>query len=296
MVKTLGFIGLGTMGTSIAHNMQAGGFAMTVFNRNPARAGALVEKGARRAPSPRASAEGADLAVTMVSDDEAVEAVSFGPDGLLEGLRKGTIHMNMTTTSVAMTRRLTEAHAARGTRFVAAPVFGRPDRAANRTLWICAAGPKDAVEECRPILAAASTQALFVLGDDPVQAAVVKIAVNFQLAAAIITMSEAFALVGKAGVKPQDFLNVVDTVQYSTPTYKAYGQRICDEAFDPAGFKMWLGLKDVRLAMAAGDALSVPLPVASVMRDHFLSGMAKGMAELDWAAISRVIRGDAGMA
>jgi 3-hydroxyisobutyrate dehydrogenase-like beta-hydroxyacid dehydrogenase len=231
----------------------------------------------------------------MVADDEALEAVTWGRDGLLEGLGPGGIHVNMTTTSVAMTRRLDQAHAARGTRFVAAPVFGRPDRAAARTLWICAAGRPEAVEACRPVLAATS-QDQFILGPDPVQAAVVKIAVNFQLAASLVTMAEGFALAGKAGVQVQQLLEILNTVQFQTPTYKNYGQRMCDEAFDPAGFKLWLGLKDVRLVLAAGDALDVPLPVASVLRDHFLSGMAKGLGELDWSVVSRVVRADAGMA
>lgn len=294
MAKHLGFIGLGTMGTPIATNMQSAGFPLTVYNRNTGRTEPLVKLGARRAPSPEACAEGAEVVVTMVSDDDALEAVTFGPEGLLAGLRPGGVHVNMTTTSVGMTRRLSEAHAAAKTRFLAAPVFGRPDRAAERKLYICAAGPQDLVEACRPILEATS-QTVFVGGTDPVQAAVVKIAVNFQLAAAISTMGEVFALAGKAGVKPQQLLEILNTVQFQTPTYKNYGQRMCDEAFDPAGFKLWLGLKDVRLVLAAGDALGVPLPIASVLRDHFLSGVARGMGELDWAVVSRLIRADAGM-
>ncbi len=295
MVKNLGFIGLGSMGLPIATNVQAAGFPLAVYNRNLERAGPLVAKGARCAASPRACAEGCDAVVTMVADDDAVEAVTWGGDGLLEGLRPGAIHINMTTTSVAMTQRLADAHAARGTRFVAAPVFGRPERAADRTLWICAAGPADAVEACRPVLSATS-QGLFVLGESPVQAAVVKIAVNFQLAAAIVTMAEGFALAAKAGVQPQQLLDILDVVQFKGPAYKNYGQRMCDEAFDPAGFKLWLGLKDVRLVLEAGDALKVPLPTASVLRDHFLSGMAKGLGELDWSVVSRIVRADAGMA
>ena len=294
MLKNVGFIGVGTMGAPIAENMRAAGFALTVYNRTAGRADALLAKGARRAPSPRACAEGADAVVTMVSDDEALEAVVFGADGLLAGLSPGATHLNMTTTSVAMTRRLAEVHRARGTRFVAAPVYGRPERAVEKALYITAAGPSDAVEACRPALASTS-RGVFTVGTDPVQAAVVKIAVNFQLASAIVTMSEAFALVGKAGVKPQDFLDVLDTVQFSLPVYKLYGQRICDEAFDPAGFKLSLGLKDVRLTLAAGDALNVPLPMASVLRDHFLSGVARGLADLDWSVVSRVVRADAGL-
>jgi len=295
MLKNLGFIGLGTMGSPIAENMRAAGFTLTVYNRSAERADALVARGARRATSPRACADGAAAVVTMVSDDEALEAVAFGADGLVAGLQPGAIHVNMTTTSVAMTRRLAEVHRARGTRFVAAPVYGRPERAVEKALYITAAGPSEAVEACRPALASTS-RGVFTVGTDPVQAAVVKIAVNFQLASAIVTMSEAFALVGKAGVKPQDFLDVLDTVQFSLPVYKLYGQRICDEAFDPAGFRLALGLKDVRLVLAAGDALNVPLPTASVLRDRFLSGVARGLADLDWSVASRVVRADAGLA
>ncbi len=295
MVKVLGFIGLGNMGRPIAENLLGAGFTLTVYNRTRGRAEPLVAKGARTAASPRSAAEGAEALVTMVADDEAIEAVAFGAEGFLAGLRPGAIHVNMTTTSVAMTQRLAEAHAGRGTHFVAAPVYGRPERAAEKALYITAAGPPDAVEACRPVLASIS-RGIFVVGTDPVQAAVVKIAVNFQLASAIATMSEALALVGKAGVRPQDFLNVLDTVQFSLPVYKLYGQRICDEAFDPAGFKLSLGLKDVRLVLAAGDALRVPLPTAGVLRDHFLAGMARGLGDLDWSVVSRVIRADAGMA
>jgi len=295
MVKRLGFIGLGTMGFPIATNLHAAGFSLAVYNRTPDRAKTLVEQGAGKAASARACAEGADAAFTMVADDEALEAVTFGPEGILSGLPKGAIHVNMTTTSVAMTRRLRDAHAAQGTRFVAAPVFGRPDRAANRTLFLCAAGPADAVEACRPALAAVS-QRQFILGPDPVEAAVVKIAVNFQLASALVTMSEGFALAAKAGVKPQQLLEILDIVQFQTPTYKNYGQRICDEAFDPAGFKLSLGLKDARLVLGAGDALTVPLAAASILRDRFLGGVARGLGDLDWSVVSRLVRADAGLA
>jgi 3-hydroxyisobutyrate dehydrogenase-like beta-hydroxyacid dehydrogenase len=290
----VGFLGLGNMGAPIARNLLAAGHTLAVYNRTPGRARELVTQGAREVASPARAATGAEAIVTMLADDDAVIATVLD-GGVLQALGRGAVHVSMSTISPALTRRLADAHRAAGQAYVAAPVFGRPDAAAARRLWIVAAGPADALAAARPLLEATGQEVL-VVGDDPAAANVVKIAGNFLLAAAIEAIGEAFALVRKHGIAPARFLEIVNGKVVRSPIYESYGALIAAERYEPAGFKLKHGLKDVRLALQAGDEVAVPLPLASLMRDHYLSAVARGWAEIDWAALARVSAVNAGLA
>jgi len=205
----IGFIRLGNMGLPMARHLLQAGHKLTVYNRTRARADQLKQLNPVVADGPAAAARGAELLVTMVADDPALEDVMLGPQGALALLPRGAIHVSMSTISPGLSRRLAERHTAAGQTYVAAPVFGRPEAAEAKKLWIVAAGPPDALERCRPVLDAMG-QGVIVAGNDPVRANVIKVAGNFLFAAAIEAMGEAFALTRKYGVAPADLLDIVN--------------------------------------------------------------------------------------
>jgi 3-hydroxyisobutyrate dehydrogenase-like beta-hydroxyacid dehydrogenase len=284
----VGFIGLGIMGEPIAMNILKDGHALAPYNRTPEKAQSLKEAGATIVGSPDEIGD-VDVLVTCVSDGFAEEALFF-EQGLIDRLPKTCVHMSSTTIGVPTTRRLVEAHAARGRLFVTAPVLGRAvDMAAARKLFVIAAGPAEGLTRCKPLFEAISQRA-FVFGDDPVTATAVKLAVNFLSITAIEAMGEAFALTGRYGVKPDDFYEFMTGSLFPAPPYKAYGRLIAQDSFTPANFVVPLGLKDVRLAMEAGELVDMPLPSAGVVRDHLVQALAQGYSQEDWSVIARVIR------
>jgi len=206
----------------------------------------------------------------------------------------GAIHLSMSTISVALSDRLTEAHQRAGQHYVAAPVFGRPQAAAAAQLNIIAAGASDAVEQCRPVLDALG-QKTFVVGEKPSIANLIKLSGNFLIISMTESLGEAFALTRKYGIDPNQYLDILTTILFPAPIYKSYGGLIAGQKYEPPGFRLKLGLKDVRLALAAAEAESVPMPVASIARDHLISAMARGYKDLDIAALALICAEDAGL-
>src|SRR5712691_11833033 len=288
------FLGLGSMGLPLARHLLQAGHTVTVYNRTRARADLLKQLDPVIAESPAAAARGAEVLITMVADDAALDAVLFGDQGALAALPRGAIHVSMSTISPPLSRRLAERHRAAGQTYVAAPVFGRPQAAEAKQLWIVAAGPPAALERCRPLFDAMG-QGTILAGEDPARANVIKLAGNFLLAAAIEALGEAFALGRKYGVPPAELLDVVNGRLFRSPIYENYGKLIAEERYEPAGFKLRYGLKDVRLALEAADEATVPMPLASLMRDRYLSAVARGWGDADWAALARVAAADAGL-
>src|SRR3989441_7068204 len=290
----IGFIGLGSMGLPMARHLLQAGHKLTVYNRTRARADQLKPFNPVVADSPAAAGRDAEVLVTRVADAAALEDVMLGPDGALAALPRGAIHVSMSTISPALSRRLAERHRAAGQTYVAAPVFGRPQAAEAKQLWIVAAGPPAALERCRPLFDAMG-QGTIMAGEDPARANVIKLAGNFLLAAAIEALGEAFALGRKYGIEPAELLDIVNGKLFRSPIYENYGRLIAEERYEPAGFKLRYGLKDVRLALAAADEVAAPLPLASLVRDHYLSAVARGWQEIDWAGLARVAAADAGL-
>ena len=288
----VGFIGLGHMGAGMAANLLGAGHEVTVYNRTLDKEQALVERGAHAAGRVADACQG-EAVVTMLADDRAVEGVVFGDRGVIGSLGPGAIHLSMSTISVALSERLATAHAKAGQRFVAAPVFGRPDVAAAGKLFIVAAGAPDAVTACSPLLEALG-QKTFSVGDEPQAANLVKLSGNFLLASVIEGLGEAMALVGKAGVDRHQYLELLTSTLFTAPIYKTYGGLIAEGKFEPAGFAAPLGYKDIRLTLAAADSLRVPMPVASLLRDRFLTLLAQGGEALDWSGIGQLAARDAG--
>ncbi|MCW2513119.1 MAG: 3-hydroxyisobutyrate dehydrogenase [Mycobacterium sp.] len=288
----IGFIGLGNMGAGMAANLVAAGHRVTAYNRSPGKVDALVARGAQPADTV-AQACGGDAVVSMLADDGAVEAVTFGADGILANLRQGAVHVSSSTISVALAERLVAAHAEAGQGFVTAPVFGRPEAAAAAKLFVVAAGDPVVTQSVSPIFDAIG-QRTFVVSEDPTAASLIKLSGNFLIASVIESLGEAMALVGKAGVDKQQYLEILTSTLFGAPVYQTYGGLIARDEFEPAGFAATLGLKDVRLVLAAGDELRVPLPLASLLRDRFLTLLATGGEHLDWAAVGALSAWEAG--
>ena len=290
----VGFVGLGQMGIGMAGNLIHAGHQVTVYNRTRARAEKLATDGATIADTPAAAARTADVLITMLADDGAVEQVIFGESGAIDALPRGATHVSMSTISVALSSRLSEAHRAAGQGYAAAPVFGRPEAAAAAKLLIVVSGRPADIEKCRPLLDALG-QTVVPVGEQPTAATLMKITGNFMIAAVMETLGEAFALLRKSGVDASQFLDLMTRSLFSSPIYQNYGKLILSQSFDPAGFKLTLGLKDVKLALAAAEAVATPLPLASLLRDHLLSGVARGYSELDWSAMAGVIAENSGL-
>jgi 3-hydroxyisobutyrate dehydrogenase-like beta-hydroxyacid dehydrogenase len=294
----IAFIGLGNMGSPMATNLLKAGHTLSVYNRTRARADELKPLGAHIASTPGEAAAGAEVAITMLADDHAVESVVFGEtpskSNILDSLAPNAIHISMSTISVALSRRLAAAHAERKQHYVSAPVFGRPEAAAAAKLFIVAAGPAAQIERCRPLFDAMG-QKTFIAGDDASGANLMKLAGNFLITAVIEGLAESFALVRKAGLDANLFHEILTSSLFNAPIYKTYGALINSQKFEPAGFKLPLGLKDNRLLLAAAEENAVPMPLASLVRDRFLAALAQGMGELDWSAISKLSAKDAGL-
>jgi 3-hydroxyisobutyrate dehydrogenase-like beta-hydroxyacid dehydrogenase len=288
-VDTIGFIGLGRMGRPMAANLVAAGFDVRVWNRTPGKA----PPGAVECASPREVAEQCALVATMVADDAALERVAFGEQGLLAGLRRGSIHVSMSTISVALSRRLREAHRAAGQGYVAAPVFGRPEAAQKKQLWIVCGGEQKDLAACERLFAALGRGTFPV--DEAPQANVVKLTGNFLIAVTIESAGEAAALVEKAGLDPRKVMEFFAGTMFACTAFTGYAARVATTEFEPAGFAMPLALKDMTLALQAGQEVRAPLPFASLIRDRLLAALARGREGWDWSGLASVAREDAGL-
>jgi 3-hydroxyisobutyrate dehydrogenase-like beta-hydroxyacid dehydrogenase len=288
----IGFLGLGNMGSAMAANLMHAGHTVTVYNRSFDKVEALVAEGARPARTV-AEACRADVVVSMLANDDAVEAVVFGTEGVMANIKGAAVHVSCSTISVALAQRLTAAHADAGHGFVAAPVFGRPEAAQAAKLFVVAAGDPATLQAVSPVLDAIG-QRTFVVAEQPEAASLVKLSGNFLIASVIESLGEAMALVGKAGVDKKQYLEILTSTLFGAPVYQTYGGLIAGDEFEPAGFAATLGLKDVRLVLAAGEELRVPLPIASLLRDRFLTLLAGGGEALDWSAVGALAAWEAG--
>ena len=289
----IGFVGLGRMGSGMAGSLLAAKHEVVVYNRSPEKAAPLAARGARVASRVAETAD-ADAVITMLSDDAAVEGAVFGAEGLLAALPAGRTHISMSTISVGLSECLTQAHEQAKQHYVAAPVFGRPEAAAAAKLFVVAAGMPAAVARCQPIFDALG-QRTFVMGETPAAANLVKLSGNFLIGAVIESLSEAIALVRKGGVDARQYLDLLTSTLFAAPIYKTYGGLIVDDKPEQAGFGAALGLKDIRLALEAAESNRVPMPLASLLRDHLLTIVAQGGESHDWSALGRLAAKNAGL-
>jgi len=282
----VGFIGLGRMGTAMADRLLAAGHDLAVYNRTAAKADGLVARGATRADSVADGARHGGVVITMLENDGALSSVCHGDEGLIAAMPKDAIHVAMGTHSLSLVKALAAAHADAGQVLLSAPVMGRPPVAEAGQLGILAGGPEAAITTCMPLFEAMGRRT-FAAGGEPVAAAAAKIAVNMMLACAIEAMGEGFSLAEKCGVDGATFLDILTDGLFAAPAYKTYGRIIADKAWlGEPGFTATTGLKDINLALAAGEASAVPTPTVGVARDRLLSAIAKGLGDRDWTVMA----------
>jgi 3-hydroxyisobutyrate dehydrogenase-like beta-hydroxyacid dehydrogenase len=282
----IGFIGLGRMGQGMGTRLLGGGHDLLVYNRTAGKSADLERHGARVASSIAAVCKDRDLVISMVADDTALYEVAVGPAGVRQWLEKDAVHVSMGTHSAGAIQAVAAAHTEKGQAFVAAPVLGRPDAAAVGQLVIVAAGPPDALKKCEPAFSVMGRKTMKA-ADTPEAAIAIKLANNFVLGCAVETMAEAFSLVRKYGVDPQVFYDVITEGLFAAPAYKVYGKLIVDSSYDKPGFTVKLGLKDIKLALAAAELVQVPLPSGSVVRDRLIGAIAHGDGDKDWAVLGK---------
>ncbi len=293
----IGFVGLGHMGMAMAANLAASGRRVIACVRRPDRIGQLEALGLRPTTD-IGDLLGCELVISMLPDDAAVREVVFGRsdddlDGLAAGLMPGAIHLSMSTISTAVASLLANEHARHGQGYVAAPVFGNPDAAKARQLFVVAAGAPTDVERCRPIFDALG-QRTFVIGADPQDANLFKLLGNMMSATALEMLGEVVAVVRKRGLDPQPFIELMTSTMFGGRTHKIYGDKIARQDY-ATGFVLPLVLKDVRLALAEAEKAGVPMPSVGVVRDRLITGIARGYGELDWTALGLIAAEEAGL-
>ncbi len=277
----IGFLGLGKMGTPMALRLIAAGHELSVWNRSEARTEPLAREGAIVAGTPAEAELGADAVITMLFDDAAHEEVLFGANGLMDALSPGALHISCSTISVALSERLTAEHARRGHKFVAAPVFGRPNVAQEGRLWIVAAGADDALAKARPVLESLS-RGISVIGSEPRQAHALKLGGNFLISAMIHSLSESFVYAESQGIAPGSFLEAVNSALFQSPFYAAYGNVMLHPP-EQAGATVELGAKDLRLLREAAASRHTRLSLADNLAEIFARAQQAGLGQTDWA-------------
>lgn len=282
------------MGSPMARNLIKAGHSLTVYNRTRSRAAEFQSLGGKIAATPGEAASNAEVLITMLADDHAVEEVILAPGDALNALPSGKIHISMSTISVDMSLRLAVAHREKGQHYIAAPVFGRPDAAAAAKLFIVAAGSTQQIDRCRSVFEVMG-QKTFLAGEEAPAANLIKLTGNFLISTAIESLAEACTLIRKSGIDPTVFQEIITESLFPAPVYRNYGSMIASDRFEPAGFKLPLGLKDSRLLLAAAERAEVPMPMASLVRDRFIAALAQGLGEADWAAIARISFRSAGL-
>jgi 3-hydroxyisobutyrate dehydrogenase-like beta-hydroxyacid dehydrogenase len=293
LIQRIGVIGLGHMGSDFASNLIADGFQVKVYDRNEKHAAPFVARGITAAAS-LGDFAGCDAVVTSLPDDDVVADVTLADEGLVRVLGRGAIHISMSTVSPGLSRRLAHQHELAGQSYVAAPVLGNPDLAKARKLFVVVSGTPSAVSRVSPVLDRLG-QRLFLLGDDPGAANLMKVAANALTALTLQSMGEVLALLRKGGVDASLAFEVLTGSLFDGKVHKTYGGKIVENHYSPPGMTTPLAVKDLRLALAEAEHIAVPMPAASLVHDRLVATVARGWTELDWSALGLLAACDAGL-
>lgn len=289
MDAKIGFIGLGSMGLSMAQNILKKGFPLSVFNRTKEKAASLLESGAKWAASPAELAASCDIIITMVSNDAALTEIVEGASGILRASKKPSIHISMSTVSPEIVTDLEKKHRDLGITFLGAPVSGRPERAKEGSLWIFLAGESQAKQRVAPVLETMSCK-VFDLGDRPSQAALFKLCNNFMILSLVESFGEAAAMLEKGGIPTDKAAEIWGKSLFDAPVFHAYTPMVCKRNYADGGFALNLGLKDIRLLQACADKAQVPMPFLSELQEKLIISMTLGREKYDWSAIALLTR------
>jgi 3-hydroxyisobutyrate dehydrogenase-like beta-hydroxyacid dehydrogenase len=293
----IGFVGLGHMGMVMAANLAVAGYRVIAYVRHPDHIAKLAALGLKPTTIIAELFE-CEVVISMLPDDTALRDIVLGREdlginGLASGSRRGAIHLSMSTISTATAAYLAKEHARHGQGYVAAPVFGNPDAAKARQLYIIAAGAPADVERCKPLFDALG-QRTFMIGNDPGHANLIKLLGNMLTATTLEVLGEVVAVARKRGLDPKSFIDVMTNTMFGGRAHKIYGDKIVSQSYTP-GFIMPLVLKDVRLALAEAESAGAPMPSVDVVRDRLITGIARGYAALDWSALGLIAAEEAGL-
>lgn len=295
MENTIGFIGLGNMGIAMAKLLTDAGYHLQVHNRTMEKADELDQSRVTKSQTPAEAAAGVKIVITMLSEDEVVKETVSGKDGILETLPQGSVHISMSTISPETSEELAKLHEAHGSSYIAAPVFGRPDAAAAKKLWVCTSGSQQAKDMVKPVLENLG-QGIVDFGEKPGSANVVKISGNFMILASLEMMAECFTLGEKYGLDRSKIADFFGSTIFNAPIFKNYGKILAAKEYEPVGFKAKLGLKDARLAVKLSQLSETPIPLAMLAHNRLLTAVAKGSGDKDWTeAFGKGVTDDAGL-
>lgn len=295
MNTKIGFIGLGNMGMPMAMNLQSAGYHLQVYNRSASKADALDQALTTVCKSPGEAAAGVAFVITMLSEDSVLKDAVLGSKGILKNMAPGALHISMSTIDPETAKQLAQHHREAGSRYLASPVFGRPEAAAAKKLWVCISGDAQAKADATPLLENLG-QGIVDFGEETAGANVVKVAGNFMIMASLEMMAEAFTLAEKNGLDRWQVAEFFGSTLFNAPIYQNYGKLIAKKSYQPVGFKASLGLKDARLAFRLSQTSETPMPVATIVHNRLLSAVAKGWGDTDWAeGVGRGVSEDAGV-
>ncbi len=296
MDKKIAFIGLGNLGIPMAQNLIKAGYHLQVYNRTTSKAEELDPASINVCTTPAQAAEGVPVVITILSDDAVVKEVVTGANGILAAMQMGALHISMSTISPQTSEELLSIHQDAGTRYLAAPVFGRPEAAAAKKLWVCVSGKTEIKEAAREVLSNLG-QGVIDFGETTGGANVVKLTGNFMIMAALETMAEAYTLAEKNGLNRQQVAEFFSSTLFACPIFQNYGKFVSAKQYEPVAFKAKLGYKDARLALDLTQKSEVPAPLVSLVHNRLLTAVAKGHGDdSDWiAAFGRGVSEDAGL-
>ncbi len=295
MKTKVGFIGLGNLGTPIAQNLIEAGYHLQVYNRTSSKLDDLDQNSITRCSSPAESANGVAFIVTVLSDDKAVMEILTNENGILKTLPEGAVHISVSTILPETAKELDALHRAAGNHYLTSPVFGRPEAAAAKKLWVCLSGPEEIKEAARPLLESTS-QGIIDFGEEAGAANVVKLAGNFMIQASMEMMAEAYTLAEKYQVDRTKVADFFGSTLFNSPIFKTYGKMIAEKDYSQVGFTAQLGYKDAKLVFSMSQQSQTPMPFISAIHNRLLSALAKGWNQRDWVeAISRGVTDDAGV-
>lgn len=295
MEKKIGFIGLGNMGTHMAKNLIEAGYHLQVYNRTLSKIDELPQASVTVCKTPAEAAANVPALISMLSEDEIVKEAVGGVDGILKTFPKNAVHISMSTIGPDTSEELAKLHVAAGSAYIASPVFGRPEAAAAKKLFICISGDAASKEIAKPILECLG-QRIVDFGEKVGGANVVKVAGNFMIIASMEMMAEAFTLAEKNGLDRAQVADFFGSTIFNAPIYQNYGKLIANKQYEPVGFKAKLGYKDARLALKLAQQSQTPMPAATLAHDRLLSAVAKGWGEKDWVeGVARGVAEDAGV-
>jgi len=295
MKTKIGFIGLGNLGTPIAKNLIAAGYHLQVYNRTISKADELDQSSITKCNSPAEAAKFVNFIITVLANDAVLTETVTGEEGILKTLPKDAIHISMSTIAPDTADALAKLHQESGSHYLASPVFGRPEAAAAKMLWVCVSGDQKIKDAAKPVLETVS-QGVVDFGELTAAANVVKLSGNFMILASMEMMAEAYTLAEKFGVDRTKVADFFGNTLFNAPIFKNYGKTIAEKKYEPVGFTSQLGYKDASLVFKLSQQSQTPMPIANVVHNRLLTAMAKGWTERDWAeAISRGVTDDAGI-